>query len=164
MGCRKREKLIVDCLTGELKGTQALKLEEHLKTCEDCRKTLAEYSGLLAETRELREPVYDGTFWTARLNEVKNHEPRRQFRSFLRPMFISVFALALLAVFALKIFGPDDNKLITPPANNCFVTELDELPYPEDTLMAMVDYMDDDSVEKLLNIILENNLMSAHIR
>jgi|GEM_PF-1188672 len=164
MSCRKYERLIVYYLGNELKEPEAERLEEHIKACEDCRKSLAEYRSILAETKELRAPAYGEEFWTARLNEVKKHMPQRKQRALLKPVILSASALAVIAVLAVKIFGPGESMIARPPIKNQYAVVLNELPYPEDTLLKMVDYIDDESAEKLLNIILENNLMSAHIR
>jgi len=164
MSCRKYERLIVYYLGNELKEPEAQRLEEHIKACEDCRKSLAEYRSILAETKELRAPVYTDEFWTAKLNELRNRPPQRQRRALLKPVILSASALAVIAVLAVKIFGPGENRMAESPIRNQYAVVLNELPYPEDTLLKMVDYIDDESAEKLLNIILENNLMSAHIR
>lgn len=165
MSCRKYEKLIVDYLTNELTGPVAERLEEHLKTCKDCKDTLAEYRNVLAKTKELQAPVYGPEFWSAKLNEIKNYQPQRQRKSLLKPVILSASALLVFAVLFARVFHTGENRMVKPQAlRNNYAMALNELPYPEETLMDMVDYIDDDSAAQLLNILFENNLLSTHIK
>lgn len=165
MSCRKFERLIVDYVTNELKGPEAAKLEKHLKTCTECRETLAEYKNVLVKTRELQAPVYGEEFWTAKLKEIKGYQPQRQRKFFLKPAVLSASAL-LVFVILFTVFIHNGGKEARQPVvkRTGYALVLNELPYPEDTLMDMIEYIDDESAEQLLNILFKNNSLSAHIR
>jgi predicted anti-sigma-YlaC factor YlaD len=165
MDCREFERMIVDYVTKELKGPDVKNLEEHLKTCNKCRKTLEEYRNLLGKMRELQAPVYGEEFWEARLKEIKNCQPRRQKRFFLKPAVLSTCTLlVIISLFTFFIHNRGKGTKHPVVSRNGYETVLSELPYTEETLMDMIEYIDDDSASKLLNIIFENNSLSVHIR
>jgi predicted anti-sigma-YlaC factor YlaD len=165
MDCREFEKIIIEYVTGELKGTEVEKLEEHLKTCKECRKTLEEYRNLLEKTKELQSPVYDEKFWEAKLKEVKNYKLQTQRRFSLKPAVLSACAFLVIAtLFTLFIHNRGGEAKYPVVSRNGYTLVLSELPYTEETLMNMIDYIDDDSASKLLNILFENNSLSPYLR
>lgn len=155
---RKYEKLMVDYLMNELSASEVEKLKEHIKNCKNCRENFAEYKSVLTRVKELESPVYNQEFWTAKLSEVKNYQPQRHKRSFLEFAIASVsvaVVFVVLFVFA-RGFKPEENRMVKTSPRDKYTIILSGLPYPEDTLLEMVDYIDDDSAEKLLSIIFEN--------
>jgi len=53
MNCKKAKKLISDYVDGELDLTKRSSLEEHLESCEECRKILEDYKGIAGTARQL---------------------------------------------------------------------------------------------------------------
>jgi anti-sigma factor RsiW len=157
--------MIIDFAAGELKGGDAERLETHMESCEGCRQALAMYKNIIAETKAMPAPVYSEEFWSAKLNEIKGCRPQRRRVSFMKPAILSGCAVLLFGILFARFFhGGRDATVKSPAVKNNYAIVLNELPYPEDTLIEMVDHIDEDSAEEILNMLFANNLLASHVR
>ncbi|MFH0962392.1 MAG: zf-HC2 domain-containing protein [Planctomycetota bacterium] len=100
MRCAKFEDWIQKKLDGELEAGQQVPLEEHLKTCERCRRALADYEGL-ARMLKATAPAECEPLAASVLERIEAERPRRvrlAFRFALTVAAAVVFSFVLLAV------------------------------------------------------------------
>ncbi len=75
MRCKKAKKLISDYIDGELNSSKSSSLEEHLKECEECRKTLESYETITQAAQEFNAGSPSPFVWTRIKQELKTSVP-----------------------------------------------------------------------------------------
>lgn len=108
MRCRKARIMISEYADGALVPVKAARLEEHLRTCADCRALLADFHALVRAAGKLGAPPVPADAWSgirARLREAGAPAARGEGAYFGRRRLVAALAaLALMAVAAGGVF------------------------------------------------------------
>ncbi len=108
MRCRKARVMIGEYTDGGLVPGKAVRLEEHIRTCADCRALLADLRVLVQATAKLGTPPVPAESWSgirARLRDAGALAARGEKAGFGRPRLVPALAvLALMAVAAGGVF------------------------------------------------------------
>jgi hypothetical protein len=100
--CSEFEPLLEDSVSGEIGGTDAARLSEHLKGCEGCRRAL---DGAVLSSRLLRlgEPSADPGpgFWRDVMARIRTDKDVRAEQGFWQPLVSMGWRLAATATLAL---------------------------------------------------------------
>lgn len=100
--------MISESTDGTLALRKAARLEEHLRTCADCREVLADLRVLVREAGKLATPPVPAEAWAgirARLRDAGAPAARDERAIFGRPRLVpALAALALMAVAAGGVF------------------------------------------------------------
>lgn len=106
MNCGDLKELLSAYADGELVGTQRDFVEEHLRSCADCRATLADYTKTREQLLSLRAvpPIPD--IKQATMAKIKMAEATAKLRRWLRPALVGVpIIVILVTVLALYLSG-----------------------------------------------------------
>jgi predicted anti-sigma-YlaC factor YlaD len=103
LACTEYEALLEDHLTGSLGGPDALRLFEHLKSCDRCRAALSHVAGSIPLLR-VAEPTPDPGPGFARLVMARIRTEREEHQRGLWQQIIP-FAMRLAATAALVFVG-----------------------------------------------------------
>lgn len=126
--------LLLDLLDGELDGARRREVEEHLASCEDCRRAAEAYESDLALVGEALGAGGDGALSDAELDALLSApelredaettgRPRRLFR---HPRAVAALALAACVAAALLLMPPPAEEAFTIPPSPAAPVEADE--------------------------------------
>lgn len=96
-------------IDGELTAAERTSVEQHLETCADCQRVLADLRGIVVRARSLEDRPPDNDLWTgieARLDErsmvvpLETHRARRRLSFTLPQMAAAAVALIVLSASA----------------------------------------------------------------
>lgn len=158
MNCERFKRYIVDFLADEITVRGKEELEKHLKTCASCRKDFDECKAVIASSREIQQPVFSDMFWEKKLSELfaRRYKKERKFR--LKHAFAAVASLILLSFIFKQVFTPPSDNIVTGKDKNVFV--FNALPYSEERLLEIADYIDDKEAKKMLDMLFENDMLT----
>ena len=108
MRCRKAHELISLAVDGELDARRSVRLERHLRGCEECRDVAADLRELVAASPGLRGPEPSEAVWTrirARLTAPESRPATVSLWASPALRYAGVAALALVMVVAGVIIG-----------------------------------------------------------
>jgi anti-sigma factor RsiW len=109
MRCKKAKKLISDYIDGELDSSQRFSLEQHLKTCEKCRRFMEEYKSIAQTAQKLEAGSPSPYVWT-RIRQglelqTSPHESQKKMWRWSPQLRYAVGVLSLLVVVGAVVIG-----------------------------------------------------------
>ncbi len=127
--------LLLDYLDGELDGARRREVEEHLASCDDCRRAAEAYEADLALVDEALGAGDDDPLTDVELEallaapdlqeDAASTEPRRR-PLFGHPRAVAALALAASVAAALLLMPPPSEETYTIPPSPAAVAEADE--------------------------------------
>jgi len=134
MNCRECEELLVDVLYSELEGDAKDRFDEHVQTCSECARLLAEMHSTLGamDERERKDPgqaYWDG-YWNRLSARMEREEEQQSSRGWLGRLLPALSPATLKwaqrgALAALLIvFGAAIGRMIMPGETPVVVTEV----------------------------------------
>ncbi len=165
MLCKKFEEKIVDLIFGEVGEEEKKQLLSHIENCEKCRNKYNEIKMIIEESKKIEVPVFTSEWWDEKREVILERVPqgRKNFRIKKKVVFSLV---SLLFIFSLSIFFfINHNENIAKKKGTTYYTfnvlssttisSPDSiLPFSEDEILKMADYMKDSDAEEVLKIIL----------
>jgi len=152
MVCKRYERLLVDYLAGELSQAEQEAVKGHLKECSKCAGLFEEYRNLLEKSRQIDISVPEWQVWEKKLSEIKAVHPYRI--RLLKPAVAMVSLLLLISVFFVRMTDNEKGK-VARTGKNGYGIVLTKLPYPEKTILENIEYIDEESASKLLDVVLD---------
>ncbi|MFN4226941.1 MAG: hypothetical protein ACK4F0_02215 [Candidatus Ratteibacteria bacterium] len=149
MKCKKVEKSILDFIEGNLKEKE--KIEEHLKKCDKCKSLYNDFLSILKNSNKVVMPNYDENFWKEKMKYIQE---KSSFNFKIKPILINVsFVLIFLLTFLLtRIYNSNQKKSIST-AKIEFINY--ELPFTEEEIIQNLEYINEEEVEKIIDVILK---------
>jgi len=158
MKCDRFKRYMVDYFAGELGGAKKEEMEKHLESCSSCRRDFADYKAVFNNARLFHEPVHDMMFWENRLREVLSH--KREKKPALKLVFaLSAAAAILLAVVFKYLSVSVPEQKIAGKGGKTLVVKR-SLPYSEERLLEMANYLDEKSAAEMLDILVEKDVQT----
>lgn len=165
MLCKKFEEKIVDLIFSEVGEEEEKQLLSHIKECEKCRNRYNEIKMIIEESKKIEVPVFAPEWWDEKRKVIMEQLPdnRKNFRIKKKVVFSLVL---LLFIFSLSIFffiNHNENIAKKEGTNYYTFNTLSSptfsspdsiLPFSEDEILKMADYMKDSDAEEVLKIIL----------
>jgi len=165
MLCKKFEEKIVDLIFGEVREEEKKQLLSHIKECEKCRNKYNEIKMIIEESKKIEVPSFTPEWWNEKRKVIMEQLPesRKNFRIKKRVVFALV---SLLFIFSISVFfltNHNENIVKKPEVNyytfnilsSSSISSPDNiLPFSENEILKMVDYMKDSEAEEVLKIIL----------
>jgi len=154
MNCKKVKNLMLDYLDNSLKNEEKREFEKHINSCEDCRREFNEISFVVEKAKEIKVPVFDENYWEKQKEKIVRGAIKYRRKFYLKPVI--VFASLIIIAFAFYIKFHSGEKIETKLAKTSGYTVFySTLPFSEEELLQMVDYISEKDAESLLNIILQ---------
>lgn len=125
MSCQKYQKDLSELLDGQLTGMEKRRLEEHLKSCQECAQMLHQLTVVTERVKDLRAYMVDEKRLAAK---IKAHIASRALaRTEERPLGVwrrvPVFALLVLIAIGMGNFAGRSIVEVLLPTGQEFVTE-----------------------------------------
>jgi len=134
MKCKKARKLINDYIDNNLKPKQKMILEQHLESCEECKKFLMDFKKIVNGAKNLEILSPSGNLWLKIQNDLEKGALKRKkwLTIFLRsyPLRYKIaFVSLLIFITSVSIIGvfyhyKKENKIV--PYNKYVLTKLEE--------------------------------------
>jgi len=110
MNCKKAKKLISDYVDGELDLTKRSSLEEHLESCEGCRKILEDYRRITSTAQQLEAGSPSPYVWTRIKQRLETSTPsyegaKRRPWSWSPKLTYAVGFLSVLLIVGAVVIG-----------------------------------------------------------
>ena len=110
MNCKKAKKLISDYVDGELDLTKRSSLEEHLESCEECRKILEDYKGIAGTAQQLEAGSPSPYVWTRIKQRLETSVPsyegtKKRSWSWSPRLTYAVSFLSVLLIVGAVVIG-----------------------------------------------------------
>ncbi|MCM8767623.1 MAG: hypothetical protein NC816_01100 [Candidatus Omnitrophica bacterium] len=147
MKCKNVEKNILDFIEGKAKEKE--KIKQHLEKCNKCRNLYNDFILILNNSNKITIPSFDENFWKARIRYIE----RKRSPSFkLKPLIVNI---SLLLVFLLTfLFTRTYNSNLKKSLSTAKIEIINyELPFTEDELLQNLEYINEEEVEKIIDII-----------
>jgi len=152
MVCKRYERLLVDYLAGELSQSEQEAVRDHLKECSKCTDLLEEYRDILEKSRQIDVSIPEWQVWEKKLAEIKAVQPYRIH--LLKPAVVMISLLLLISLFFVRV--PNNGKgKVAKVSKNGYGIVLTKLPYPEKTILENIEYIDEESASKILDVVLD---------
>ena len=165
MLCKKFEEKIVDLIFGEVSEEEKKQLLSHIKECEKCRNKYNEIKMIIEESKKIEVPTFTSEWWDEKRKIIMEQLPesRKNFRIKKKVVFalVSLFFIFSISVFFLInhngniVKKVEVNYYTFNDISSTNISSIDNiLPFSENEILKMVDYMKDSDAEEVLKIIL----------
>jgi predicted anti-sigma-YlaC factor YlaD len=128
--CKEYEALLEDSISGEIGGSDAVRLSEHLESCSGCREA-REHAALSSRLLRLAEPTADPGPGFARdvMARIRSDRGVRIERSFWQPLVSMGWRIAATATVALALLiAYDTRSHVQQPAQQTASLEAARIP------------------------------------
>lgn len=152
MKCKDFEKKIFEFIEDKINEFEKEKFKEHMEKCKECKSLYDDFIFILNNSKKIEVTKLNDDYWKSKIKSIFEREEKRS--NFLKPVYVAVSLFILLSVtlFLMKI-----NINIPISKKNIPISKLDlinhELPFSDEEIINNVDYMKDEEIEKVLEII-----------
>jgi len=166
MLCRKFEEKIVDLLFGEVGEKEKKQLLSHIKECEKCRSKYKEIKMIIEESKKIEVPIFTPEWWDEKRKVIMEQLPesRKNFRIKKKVVFALVSLFFIFSISVFFLINHNENIVKKVEVNyytfndisSTNISSIDNiLPFSENEILKMADYMKDSDAEEVLKIILK---------
>jgi hypothetical protein len=152
MDCRIFNKIVIDYFAGELSAETKKDVEKHIKECASCRKVFTEIQDVIEKSRNIEVPSFSESFWEKKKEFVFAPRPKT-VKYFLKP-FLAGTVVSLILFFSIFLLKKQETKNNVLNLNYSQYAVAD-LPFSEDDIIEMTEYMQEEDARIILNIILK---------
>ncbi|MCM8784858.1 MAG: hypothetical protein NC827_00935 [Candidatus Omnitrophica bacterium] len=149
MKCKNVEKNILDFIEGKTKEKE--KIREHLEKCSKCRNLYNDFLLILDNSNKITMPSYDENFWKERIKYIKE----KKLPNFkLKPLIVNI---SLCIIFLLTfLFTRTYNSNLKKSISAAKIEIINyELPFTEEEIIQNLEYINEEEVEKIIDVILK---------
>jgi len=166
MLCKKFEEKIVDLIFGEVGEEEKKQLLSHIKECEKCRNKYNEIRMIIEESKRIEVPTFTSEWWDEKRKVIMEQLPenRKNFRIKKKVVFTLVSLFFIFSISVFFLINHNENIVKKVEVNYYTFNVLSSptfsspdsiLPFSEDEILKMADYMKDSDAEEVLKIILK---------
>jgi len=159
MSCKKFEKKLFDFINNDLKKGEEKQLINHLAECEECKREYIEIKTIIEESKNIKIPTFPSDWWDKNEDFIFERTKRKEIFS-KRKIVLSLISIIFVFSLSSFLFITHKEKIAKKEksSNYTFYSNVlppqNLLPFSEEELIEMVDYMDEDQAEEILRMLL----------
>ncbi|MCM8825741.1 MAG: zf-HC2 domain-containing protein [Candidatus Omnitrophica bacterium] len=104
MKCKEIKNKIIEFVDGGLSDVERADIDKHLNECHRCREEFESIKMIFRSAKQIKIPVYDEAFWSARYNTIVEKAQKNHHEQFLRRMRLGFGLLGIFLVVFISRF------------------------------------------------------------
>ncbi|MCM8803946.1 MAG: zf-HC2 domain-containing protein [Candidatus Omnitrophica bacterium] len=152
MRCKDFEKKVLDFIDDKTNILEKEKIEQHIEECEKCRNLYMDFIFILNMSKKIELPKLSEDYWKSSIKSIFEEKNSIKF------LKVAYVAVSFFILFSITLFLMKSNIYFSK--ENVLINKLDllnhELPFSEEEIIDNVDYMKEEEIENVLELVFES--------